>query len=140
MPNPYYIANKYMQKSVNICNFFSPIIQSNNNNNINNNVIKDDVTRLIMKQDIIEGFWEENEETKTLIDAVSVDRFNKIKNSVNAQYKGKDEMKIIYTILVVYYLKMKYKERLNEFRLIINKADKYLEKNGIKYDNIVSGI
>ena len=49
-------------------------------------------------------------------------------------------MKLIYTILVIYYLNTKYSARLDEFRLIINKANKYLEKNGIKYENIVTGI
>ena len=102
--------------------------------------IKDNVTRIIMGQDIIEGFWEENEETKRIINIISLDKFNKIVANVNSVYKGDNEKKLIYTILVIYYLKSNCSERLDEFRLIINKANKYLEKNGIKYENIISNI
>ena len=102
--------------------------------------IKDNVTRIIMGQDIIEGFWEENEETKRIINIISLDKFNKIVANVNSAYKGENEKKLIYTILVIYYLKLKCSERLDEFRLIINKANKFLEKNGIKYENIISNI
>ena len=102
--------------------------------------IKDNVTRIIMGQDIIEGFWEENEETKRIINIISLDKFNKIVANVNSVYKGDNEKKLIYTILVIYYLKLKCSERLDEFRLIINKANKFLEKNGIKYENIISNI
>ena len=48
--------------------------------------------------------------------------------------------KLIYTILVIYYWNTKCSTRLDECRLIINKANKYMEKNGIKYENIVAGI
>ena len=102
--------------------------------------IKDNVTRIIMGQDIIEGFWEENEETKRIINIISLDKFNKLVANVNSVYKGENEKKLIYTILVIYYLKLKCSERLDEFRLIINKANKFLEKNGIKYENIISNI
>ena len=102
--------------------------------------IKDNVTRIIMGQDIIEGFWEENEETKRIINIISLDKFNKIIANVNSVYKGDNEKKLIYTILVIYYLKSNCSERLDEFRLIINKANKFLEKNGIKYENIISNI
>ena len=54
--------------------------------------------------------------------------------------KGENETRIIYTILVIYYLKTKCTENLNEYKLVINKANKFLEKNGINYDDIVSGI
>ena len=108
--------------------------------NKNNKEIKDGITRIIMKQDIIEGYWEENEDTKKLINIITLDKFNKIKNNVNANYKGPNEIKVIYTVLVIYYLNMKCSERIDEFRLIINKANKFLQKNGIKYENIISGI
>ena len=81
--------------------------------------IKDNVTRIIMGQDIIEGFWEENEETKRIINIISLDKFNKIVANVNSVYKGDNEKKLIYTILVIYYLKSNCSERLDEFRLII---------------------
>ena len=111
----------------------------NNHDNKNKN-IKDDITRIIMSQDTMEGFWEENEETKKLINIIPLEKFNKIKANINNFYKGPNEINLLYTILVIYYLKTKCSARLEEFRLIINKANKYLEKNGIKYENIISGI
>ena len=100
----------------------------------------DDITNIIINQDIIEGFWEENEVTKSLIDIITLNKFNKIKNKVMALNKGDDEMNIIYTILVIYYLNTKCAGRLNEFKLVLNKADKYLMSKGIIYSDIISGI
>ena len=115
------------------------LVNKNNNNNINNN--KNDYdTNLIMSQDIIEGSWDENNETKKLIDIISSDTFNKIKNKITALNKGTNENKIIYTILVIYYLKTKLTSKLSEYRLVINKAEKFLTKNGINYDDVVSGV
>ena len=95
---------------------------------------------IIMCQDALEGFWDENEETKRIIDIISLEKFNKIKNKVIALNKGKKEIKIIYTILVVYYLKTNLSSKLNEYKLVINKAYKFLQENGIDYDVIVTGI
>ena len=95
---------------------------------------------IIMCQDALEGFWDENEETKKIIDIISLDKFNKIKNKVIALNKGKNEIKIIFTILVVYYLKTNLSSKLNEYKLVINKAYKFLRENGIDYDVIVTGI
>ena len=98
------------------------------------------MTNLIMSQDIIEGSWDENDETKKVINILSSKVFEKIKNKIIPMNKGTNENKIIYTILVVYYLKKKWSSKLNEYKLVINKANKFLNKNGINYDNIVSGI
>ena len=54
--------------------------------------------------------------------------------------KGENEIKIIYTILVIYYMKTKCADNLDEYVLVINKANKFLEKNGINYDDIVYDI
>ena len=104
--------------------------RSNDNKEIN----------IIMSQDIIEGFWDENNETKKLIDIIGLYKFDKIKDKVNSLNKGENKSKIIYTLLVIYYLKTKCVKNSNEYKLIINKANKYLEKNGIDYDNIIDNI
>ena len=130
-PNPFY--NNINNNNLNNKNY-------NNNINNNNNNRKDGITRLIMGQDTMEGFWEENEETKKIINIITLEKFNKMKANLNNFYKGQNEIKLLYTILVIYYLKTKCSDRLDEFRLIINKANKYLEKNGIKYENIISSI
>ena len=121
--------------------YFSPLASHSllYSSNINKK-IKDDITTMIMGQDIIEGFWDENEETKKLIKIISLKKFNKIKDNIKITYKGQNEIKLIYTILVIYYLRTKCSNRLEEFKLIINKANNYLENNGIKYENIISGI
>ena len=95
---------------------------------------------IIISQDIIEGFWNENDKTKKLIDIITSDKFEKIKNKVIALNKGENEIKIIYTILVIYYMKTKCADNLDEYILVINKANKFLEKNGINYDDIVYDI
>ena len=95
---------------------------------------------LIISQDIIEGFWDENDKTKKLIDIITSYKFEKIKNKVIALNKAENEIKIIYTILVIYYMKTKCADNLDEYVLVINKANKFLEKNGINYDDIVYDI
>ena len=131
-----------------------------NNNNFNNNYEEKKVEQnkeekkqikkpkkdtnkeldLIMTQDTIEGFWNENNETKKLINIITLSKFNKIKNEIIALNKGENGTKIIYTVLVIYYLKKEYQDELQEFKLIINKAIKFLKKNGIDYNSIVSKI
>ena len=115
--------NKYKEKSLN---------KGDSNSHVEMNII--------ISQDIIEGFWNENDKTKKLIDIITSDKFEKIKNKVIALNKGENEIKIIYTILVIYYMKTKCADNLDEYVLVINKAHKFLEKNGIDYDYIVSDI
>ena len=112
--------------------------KANNNIKRENNEHAD--MNLILSQDIIEGFWNENNETKKLINIITLEKFDKIKNKIIALNKGENESKIIYTILVIYYLKTKCTTNLNEYKLVINKANKFLQKNGINYDDIVSDI
>ena len=50
---------------------------------------------LIMNQDALEWFWDENEKTKKIIDIISLDKFNKIKNKITALNKGEKEIIII---------------------------------------------
>ena len=107
---------------------------------IKKNETKDFTSNIIMSQDVIEGSWDENNETKKIIQIVTSNIFDKIKNNVKKVYQGTNEIKIIYTVLVIYYLNTKCAQRLNELKLVINKANKFLEKNGINYSNIISGI
>ena len=129
------IKNSYSSSSSSNSNSIS-----NNNNNKNNNNNNDDLTNLILSQNVIEGSWDENDQTKKVINIVTQDIFDKIKNKIIALNKGANENKIIYTILVVYYLKTKCTNKLSQYRLVINKANKFLNKNGVDYDKITSGI
>ena len=117
-----------------------PISYINKNNISVKNEIKDEITRLIMSQDIIEGAWNENEETKKLINIITQNKFNLIHNKVKGLNKGAQETKIIYTILVIYFLEMKHSDKLNDYRLVINKAKKFLTGQGVKYEDFIAGI
>ena len=113
---------------------------NNINNNINNNNNMNDLTKLIMSQDIIEGTWNENDETKKLINIITQNKFNLINNKVKGLNKGQQEKKILFTILVIYYLMNKQSDKLNDYRLVINKAHKFLMSQGIKYEDFIVGI
>lgn len=130
-------------------------ISIGNQNNINNNInkkpnlikekeiinqIQDNNTRLIMTQDIIEGFWDENEETRNLINIVSLVKFNKIKNKVKMLNKNGRELQLVYTILVIFFLLNKHSDKFNEYKLVINKGKKFLIKQGINYEKFISDI
>ena len=104
-----------------------------------NNQIKENITNLILSQDIIKGFWDENEETRKLINIINKE-YNSINKKVKELNKEEQEIKIIFTILVIYYLNTKYTEKINDYRLIINKATKYLDEQGIIYDDFINGI
>ena len=58
------------------------------NKKVNNNIKMDNNEHadmnLILSQDIIEGFWNENNETKGLINIITLEKFDKIKNKINA--------------------------------------------------------
>ena len=98
------------------------------------------MNQLIMSQDVIEGFWNENEFTKDLIKYISEDKYKKINDRIKKMNKVNQEMKIKYTVLVIYYLNTNYSNKINEYKFIINKAEKYLINQGIKYGDIIEGI
>ena len=99
----------------------------------NNNLT---LENLIMNQDIIEGSWTENDVTKQLIDIISKNKFDYISREMKKLDEGEIEEKIIYTIMVIYYLKTHYSSKINEYKLVINKAIKFLLSHGINYDDI----
>ena len=101
--------------------------------------IKDinELTKLIMTQNIFEGFWDENDETKKLIQILPKNKIMEIENKIKKLNKA-EENKIKYTIIVLFYLEYKHKDKLDEFKLIINKANKFLMSHGIKYEDIIN--
>ena len=42
--------------------------------------------------------------------------------------------------MVIYYLNTEYSDKLDEYKLIISKAKKYLLNQGIQYEDIIKGI
>ena len=104
-----------------------------------NNDKGNDLNKLIMSQDIIQGFWDENENS-LLIKNMMNEKFCKIENFVNAEKEIKDKKKVIFTILVLYYLLNDMKDKLDELRLIINKGKKYLNSINYPYDDILQKV
>lgn len=108
---------------------------ANKNDNNKNN---DELIKLIMSQDILEGFWNQNKETKNLEKNIPKDVYDKITNKIKALNKGlEEETKIIYTSLVIYFLNSNLRDKLNDYKLIINKGKKYLISQGLKYEDII---
>ena len=107
---------------------------------VNEPKIKDNM-KLILSQNIIEGYWDENEETKELDNILNKDEINKINIKIKSLNKKKeDEKRIKYTILVIYYLNTKCNDKIDEYKLIINKGKKYLLNQGIQYDEFIKEI
>ena len=121
----------------------------NDNNNIDeeikdkfeNDKSKNYITKLIISQNIIEGYWDENEETKELMNIFQQAKIDQIIEKIKSLNKEEEnENKIKYTILVIYYLNTEYSDKIDEYILIINKGKKYLIKQGIKYEDIIDGL
>jgi hypothetical protein len=97
---------------------------------------KDDFMEMINSQDFIEGYWEENEYTKKVIEKYEKEYklLKEIKNkSINE--------KVALTVLVIYYINKEHSESLDALLLIIKKAKKYIEKiTNNTYENIIQEI
>ena len=105
--------------------------EEKNNNNLN----VDDNTKLenvIMDLDIIEGSWDENQNTKYIID-LKKNIYDKVKNLVNNN-------KIAVTFVILYYILNDKKEKIAEYSNIINKAKTFLFTNNCSYEFILSKI
>ena len=96
--------------------------------------ILDEFNDMLMTQDIIEGFWDENKETKKLISKVKKEVFDKIVEYIKNKKIDVDFNKIVYTILVIYYIHKEKTNNINEYRLVMNKGKKFLMSKGINYD------
>ena len=106
------------------------------------NILKrKDNMKLILSQNIIEGYWDENQETKELNNILDKDEIDKINIKIKSlNKKEEDEKRIKYTILVIYYLNNKFSEKMDEYKLIIHKGKKYLLNQGIQYDEFIKEI
>ena len=92
---------------------------------------------LILTQDIFDGYWNLNPQTKALIEKQK-NIYDKIKNILKKKKIENDEIKI--TLLVLYYLNTDISINKKEYSLIMKKAISFLEKNGIKFEEILSTI
>ena len=89
---------------------------------------------LMLTQDIYGGFWNLNPQTKLLIEKEK-NIYEKIEQIMQEKNIQKEEVKI--TLLVLYYLNTDSSVNKVEYMLIIKKGISYLEKNNIKFDEIL---
>ena len=93
---------------------------------------------MILTQNIIEGNWSLNYQTKLLIKN-NQEIYNKIKTYIEKYNIEKNKEDIIITILVLYCLKNNKEIEQLEYTIIKNKALEYLQNLGIEeilYKNI----
>ena len=92
---------------------------------------------LILTQDIVDGYWNLNPQTKLLIEKQKI-QYEKIEKYLKDKNIDKEEIKI--TLLVLYYLNTDISINKIEYSLIIKKGENYLEKNGINYEEAMTNI
>ena len=102
--------------------------------------ILDEFNDMLMSQDIIEGFWDENKETKKLVEKIKKEKFDVIVQYVKNKNIIQDFNKIVYTILAIYYIQKEKSKNINEYRLVLNKGKKYLISKDINYDEEIKKI
>lgn len=120
---------------------YSDSDDNNDNESEEENIINEnetienfDIIELITNQDPIYGFWNKNKETleiEKLLDKKVINNIHKV------CLKLKNKEKIYYTILVIYFVFKNYKNKVSEYRFVLNKAKNYLKKEGIDYDKLV---
>ena len=90
---------------------------------------------LVLTQDIFDGCWNLNPQTKLLIEKEK-DIYDKIEGIMKEKNIDKEEVKI--TLLVLYYLNTNNSINKVEYMLIIKKGISFLEENGINFDDIIT--
>ena len=89
---------------------------------------------LVLTQDIFDGYWKINPQTKFLIEKEKT-AYENIEKIVKEKNLDKEEIKV--TLLVLYYLNTDSSINKIEYSLIIKKGVSFLEKNGINFDEIL---
>ena len=121
--NPEYLSND------NDNNYIDNTKKIKENVDVNNTDILED---LIMSLDIIEGSWEENQVTSTIIN-MKENIYSQVKNLVSNK-------KIAVTFVVLFYILNDKKEKIAEYNNIINKSKTFLDNNNYSYEYIISNI
>ena len=91
--------------------------------NNNNKLKKEEIMRIINTQDFIDGYWENNDETKYV-----KEKYKKEYQILKNNKMINNNEKIIITILIIYDIEKDYPELLNELSLVIKKAKIFIKK------------
>ena len=123
-----------------------PILQKKQNQS---NYIKAknyDLNNIVLTQDLMEGFWDYNDETIKIVKEIK-DIYDKASNiikglMINSNVKEKDilERKIVHTFIIIYFIENNAIEKIDEFKLLIEKGKNFLKKNNIEFDIIYSNL
>ena len=106
------------------------------NNIIRTRVQKEEFMEMINTQDFIEGYWEQNDKTKKIIEKYEKE-YKLIKEIKNKKF---DE-KTVITILIIYCINKDYNDLLNELIMVIKKAKMFIQKiTKDSYENIIKEI
>ena len=89
----------------------------------NNKIKKEEIMRIINTQDFIDGYWENNDETKYV-----KEKYKKEYQILKNNKMINNNEKIIITILIIYDIEKDYPELLNELSLVIKKAKIFIKK------------
>lgn len=91
-------------------------------------------------QDMIEGNWCKCETTNAITSLYGMNLvLNKATNIIESDNNitKEDKEKVIYTIIVLFYINDREEEKASIAKLIIKKGKKYLSKKGINYNAFI---
>ena len=93
---------------------------------------------IIITQDILDGNWTENNQTKLLIE-----KEKKIYDKIEILSKKRkiNNKNAIITLFILYYIQTCKKEKTEELKFIINKAKNYIKDNyKLEFEKIIKEI
>ena len=98
--------------------------------------LQNDFMEIINTQDFIEGYWEENEKTKKIIE-----KYEKEYKLIKELKNKKIDEKTAVTILMIYFIYKEHSNSLNDLLLIIKKAEMFIQRVlNDSYENIIKEI
>ncbi len=97
----------------------------------------------MLTQDLMEGFWDSNDETKNVVNEIK-DIYDKADNAIKGLMANSNDNilynRILHTFIIIYFIENKAMEKIVEFKLIIEKGKKFLKKNNIEFETICENL
>ena len=93
------------------------------------------LNKIILTQDILDGCWNKNDETEKVKDRIK-EIFDKI-NDYLIKTNAKNLELILYTFIMIYYIENYEKDKIGDFKLILNKGKSFLKEQNYLYENII---
>lgn len=96
------------------------------------------MNNIVLTQDLMDGFWDKNEETKKIVVLIQ-EIYNNAEDIIKklCENFGDDlKQKILYTFIIIYFIENKDTDKIADFKLLIKKGKNFLKKHNINYDII----